>query len=45
MANFAPRGRVPKSNVDDSYRVMIDIGRNKQRGVMLWNADEKPYQH
>lgn len=38
-------GRVLQSNVDDLCRLMIDIGRTKSRGVVLWNEDEKPYQH
>lgn len=38
-------GRVLQSNVDDLCKLMIDIGRNKKRGVVLWNEDEKPYQH
>lgn len=38
-------GRVLQSNVDDLCSLMIDIGRNRKRGVVLWNEDEKPYQH
>jgi hypothetical protein len=42
---IAGAGRVLKSNVCEFCRVMIDTGRSRQRGVMLWNEDEQPYQH
>jgi nucleoside-diphosphate-sugar epimerase len=38
-------GRVLQSNVDDLCRTMIEIGREKRRGIQLWGEDEKPYQH
>lgn len=38
-------GRVLQSNVDDLCKTMIDIGRNRKRGVYLWGEDEKPYAH
>lgn len=38
-------GRVLDSNVDDLCRLMIDIGRNKRRGLVLWQEDESPYSH
>ena len=38
-------GRVLGSNVDDLCRLMIDIGRDRRRGIVLWNEDEKPYAH
>lgn len=36
-------GRVTHQNVFDLAQEMIRIGRNKETGVHLWNADEKPY--
>jgi dTDP-4-dehydrorhamnose reductase len=38
-------GRVLQSNVDDLCKLMIDIGRDRKRGIVLWNEDEKPYAH
>ena len=38
-------GRVLQSNVDDLCELMISIGRNRRREIVLWNAEEKPYQH
>lgn len=38
-------GRVLKTNVDDLCSTMIEIGRYRRRGVVLWNEDEKPYAH
>lgn len=37
-------GRVTSQNVTDLCRTMIDIGRNKRAGVVLWGEDEKPYE-
>ena len=37
-------GRVLQSNVDDLCELMMDVGRNRKRGVRLWGEDEKPYQ-
>lgn len=38
-------GRVLDSNVDDLCRIMIDLGRNKKRELVLWQEDESPYSH
>jgi len=38
-------GRVLSSNVDDLCTIMIDIGRNRRRGIVIWGENEKPYQH
>ncbi len=38
-------GRVLQSNVDDLCKLMINIGRERKRGVQLWNQNEKPYHH
>ncbi len=37
-------GRVLQPEVDKLCELMIDIGRNRKRGVFLWNEEEKPYQ-
>jgi len=42
---IARAGRVLNSNVADLCNLLIDIGRNRKRGVYLWGEDEKPYQH
>ncbi len=38
-------GRVQHTNVDSLCSLMIDVGRNRRRGVFLWNKDEQPYLH
>lgn len=38
-------GRVLQSNVGELCELMISIGRNRRRGIVLWNEDERPYQH
>jgi dTDP-4-dehydrorhamnose reductase len=38
-------GRVLQSNVDDLCKLMISMGRENRRGVVIWGEDEKPYQH
>lgn len=38
-------GRVLQSNVNDLCRLMISIGRERRRCIVLWGEDEKPYQH
>jgi nucleoside-diphosphate-sugar epimerase len=37
-------GRVLRDNVDDLCRVLIDIGRNRRRGIVIWGEDERPYE-
>jgi len=42
---MARAGRVLNSNVGNLCDLLIDIGRNRKRGVFLWGEDEKPYAH
>lgn len=42
---MARAGRVLNSNVGNLCDLLIDIGRNKKRGVFLWGEDERPYAH
>jgi len=38
-------GRVLQSNVDDLCKIMISVGRNRRRGIVIWGEDEQPYRH
>ena len=36
-------GRVLQPEIDDLCRMMIRVGRERDRNIVLWNEDEKPY--
>jgi dTDP-4-dehydrorhamnose reductase len=36
-------GRVLQPEIDDLCRVMIRVGRERERNIVLWNEDERPY--
>ena len=38
-------GRVMQSNVDDLCALMVKIGTERKRCLVLWNEDERPYAH
>jgi nucleoside-diphosphate-sugar epimerase len=38
-------GRVLQSNVAELCSLMVEVGRQRRRGIVLWNEDERPYQH